>query len=177
MSVPGELNDVVLQDSELTDTGAALGVRDRTADTDDPFKAAVSVAVWGEVIAPAVTVKLALLLPAATVTEAGTDKLLELDCSRTAVPPVPAGLLRPTVQMSVPGELNDVVLQDSRLTDTGAPWVTVIVPPEEVTGTLLPFRSAAMAFDMPITALVALLVNVVAITATTPSEMVLELIP
>ena len=129
-------------------------------------------------MAPAVAVKLALLLPAATVTDAGTVKLLELELSITVAPPVPAGLLKVTVQADDPAELNDVGLQYRELTVTGAAaWGIVIVPPVVETATDAPAREAPMALDTPISVVVALLVSVNVTTATTPLEMVLELRP
>ena len=50
---------------------------------EEPFRVAVTVALWDVVTAPAVAVKVALLAPLDTVTEAGTLRLALLSLSAT----------------------------------------------------------------------------------------------
>jgi len=63
---------------------------------------AVTVAVWAEITAETVAVKLAEVAPAATVTLAGTDTAELLLASATASPPVGAAAVSVTVQLSLP---------------------------------------------------------------------------
>ena len=77
---------------------------------------AVSVAVWAVVTAETVAVKLALVAPEDTVTEAGTVTALLLLDRLTARPPVPAAAERVTVQASVPAPVMEARLQARELT-------------------------------------------------------------
>jgi hypothetical protein len=77
-------------------------------------------AFWLAVTVPAVAVKLAELVPAATLTEAGTVNAVALLDSVTAIPPAPAGCEIVTTQVDVPPELRLVGLHDSKLTKAGA---------------------------------------------------------
>jgi len=63
---------------------------------------AVKVAVCAEVTAETAAVKLAVVAPEATVTEAGTATEVLLLASETAWPPLGAAPLNVTVQASVP---------------------------------------------------------------------------
>lgn len=59
----------------------------------------------------AVAVKLALVAPAATVTEAGTETAVLLLVRDTASPPLPAAADSDTVQESVPPLVSELLLQ------------------------------------------------------------------
>lgn len=126
---------------------------------------------------PAVAVKAALLLPAGTVTEAGTVKLVVLDPSVTVTPPDPAGPLRFTVQPDVPEEPRDPEVHETELTVTAAAGVSVMLPPLELIVSTAPAGEAPIALVTPIEAFVAPLVRVAVTTATTPFEMILVLLP
>jgi hypothetical protein len=82
-----------------------------------------------------VAVKLAVVEPAATVTEAGTVTVELLLAKLTVNPPVAAAAFRVTVQLSVPDPVNEPLVQLSALS-TGTPvplrLTTVEVPPEEL---------------------------------------------
>jgi hypothetical protein len=83
-----------------------------------PPAVAVSVAVWFEVTAVAVAVKLALVAPAAIVTDAGTVTApLLLD--NVTVVAVVAAAVSATVQASVPAPISDPLLHDNEFRLTG----------------------------------------------------------
>ena len=115
-------------------------------------------------------------MPAPTFTDAGTAKLVELDPSATVTPPVPAGPLKLTVQVDVPAELTEAGLHDRELTVTETAGI-VIVPLMGETATEAPASEAPRALATAIGAVVAPLVNVTVTTATTPLEIILELMP
>ena len=114
-------------------TVGATSVTDAFA--EEPFNAAPIVAVCPDVIVPAVTVKVPALLPEATVTEAGTVRMVELtpELSVTVAPPSPTGApLRVTVQVEEAPEAIDPGEQLTELTvsvvDVGGGVVVVPVP-------------------------------------------------
>jgi hypothetical protein len=154
---------------------------EETSETDplaeEPFREAVTVAVWGDETVPAVAVKCALLLPAGMAMEEGTARVALLDFSVTVTPPVPAEPFRFTVQVDVAEELRDAGEHEIELTVTALAALTVIVPPVELTESTLPAGEAPIAFAIPICALVAPPVKVAVTTATTPLEMMLALTP
>jgi hypothetical protein len=76
-----------------------------------PFAVAVTVAVLLLRIVPAETWKLAVLLPAATATEAGVDKTALLSESATTIPPVGAALFSVTPQTLTPPDWSVAGLQ------------------------------------------------------------------
>ena len=82
-----------------------------------------------------VAVKLAVVDPAATVTEAGTVTAELLLARLTAKPPLAAAVFRVTVQLSLPALAIDPLLQLSPL-NTGTPvplrLITVEVPLDEL---------------------------------------------
>jgi predicted deacylase len=78
----------------------------------------VIVAVAAVVMVPAVAAKLVVALPAATVTEAGTDTALLLSEIVTTCPPDSAALLSVTVQVAVAPDSSEVGVQ-LRLEGTG----------------------------------------------------------
>jgi hypothetical protein len=144
---------------------------------DELFSVAVIVTLRSDVMAPAVAVKVAVLLPAATVTVVGTVKLLFRELSDTVEPPAGAGPLRFTVHVDdAPGAI-DSELQDNELMVGGGGCETVIVPPVEETVWETPAGLAPSAFVMPIVAVAAALVNVILTTPTTPFEILFALTP
>jgi hypothetical protein len=96
---------------------------------------AVSVTVWAVPTGDTVAVKLAVVDPAATVTEAGTVTAELLLARLTAKPPLAAAGFRVTVQLSVPAPVIDPLVQLSPL-NIGTPvplrLITVAVPLEEL---------------------------------------------
>jgi hypothetical protein len=96
---------------------------------------AVSVTVVAVLTEDTVAVKLALVAPAGTVTEAGTLTAELLLASATANPPLAAAPFSVTVQLSVPAAENDPVAQLSP-PSTGTPvplkFTTIEVPVEEL---------------------------------------------
>jgi len=76
-----------------------------------PLTVAVTVAMLLLGIVPAETGKLAVLLPAATVTEAGVDNTALLSERITTIPPAGAALFRVTVQMLTPPDWSVAGLQ------------------------------------------------------------------
>jgi len=68
----------------------------------------VRVALWEEVEAETVALNAALVAPAGTVTDAGTETELLLLARLTTSPPARAGELRLTVQASVPDPVIEV---------------------------------------------------------------------
>jgi hypothetical protein len=83
-----------------------------------PLAVAVSVAIWFVLAAVAVAVKLALVAPAAMVTEPGTVTAPLLLARLTAVALV-AAEVRVTVHASVPAPVSDPLLQESALKVAG----------------------------------------------------------
>jgi len=112
---------------------AALSCRAKVSAT--PLALAVRVTATPELTEETVAVKLALVAPAATVTEVGTvtDELLL--ARLTAKPPVGAAAFRVTVQLSVPAPVIEPLAQLSPL-NAGTPvplrLTTVEVPLEEL---------------------------------------------
>lgn len=90
----------------------------KEAVADALFQEAVTTAVWALATAPALAVKLALMLPAPTVTDEGTVSAAALLDSVTASPPEPAGLDNVTVHVEVPPVLRTAGVQASELKET-----------------------------------------------------------
>jgi hypothetical protein len=99
------------------------------------------VAVWSKEMVPAVAVNVADVAPAATVTEAGTERSVLSLLSETAAPPEGAALERVTVQELVPAGLRLVGVQESVLT-WGKDCCMVTVP-------LLPAETVAIDPSVP----------------------------
>ena len=108
--------------SELRDAAAML----RVALAEVPARLAVSVAVVAVATAEVVTLKVAVVAPAATFTVAGTPALVELEVRATAIPPLGAGL--PRVMLPVAGDppISDVGATLSAVT-VGATTVKVVL--------------------------------------------------
>lgn len=100
---------------------------------DVPLALAVNVAVCAVLTDETVAVKLPVVDPAATVTEAGTVTAESLLARLTTKPPLAAAVLNVTVQLSVPAPVIDPLVQLSALS-TGAPapncrakvWATLL---------------------------------------------------
>jgi hypothetical protein len=93
----------------IPDIAAGGGVTVTVAVPDDPLVVAVMVAAVLAVTEPAVTVNVAVRVPAATVTDTGTLATAELlDESVTTLPPVGALLESVTVPVVVPRLTKDV---------------------------------------------------------------------
>jgi len=111
----------------------ALSVRAKVFDTLPAL--AVRVAVCAVLTEETVAVKVAVVDPAATVTEAGTLTFESLLARLTANPPVAAAAFSVTVQLSVPAPVIEPLVQLSPLS-TGTPvplrLTAVEVPPEEL---------------------------------------------
>ncbi len=88
---------------------------------------AVRVTVWAVVTEETVAVKAAVVEPAATVTEAGTETDELLLARLTVNPPVAAAAFSVTVQLSVPDPVNDPLVQLSPLS-TGTPVPLRLTP-------------------------------------------------
>jgi hypothetical protein len=101
---------------------------------------AVSVTVWAVLTEDTVAVKLAVVDPAATVTEAGTVTAELLLARLTANPPLGAAPLRVTVQLSVPAPVIDELVQ-FRLVKVG---VLAEVPLPLRPTTIVPFPQALL---------------------------------
>jgi hypothetical protein len=104
--VPPLLSVAGVHDSELTVTAVAKAI---DAVCVPPFNAAVTVAVWSDAIVPAVAVKVAVVDPAATVTDPGTVSAAVLLDSVTVPPPV---FVSVTVQLLVPPLLSVAGVHD-----------------------------------------------------------------
>jgi hypothetical protein len=120
-----EVREVGLQERLV---GTVLVTRLKEKVTEEPEREAVMVAVLLAVMVAAVAEKEAEVAPAATVTEAGTEREALLSERVTTEPPAGAALLRVTVQVEEAPEVREVGLQE-RLVGT----VLVTRPREKVT--------------------------------------------
>lgn len=110
LSLPkARLVELMLRVGEATSSSIAKLV-------DAEFKVAVSVTAWDLLKEVTVAEKLAVVSPAATVTEGGTETAGLLLERSTATPPLGAAELSVTVQASVPGPETLALLQLSPLT-------------------------------------------------------------
>jgi hypothetical protein len=115
-----ELLDVRVAGVQVRALGRVGPSKPREKLRELPGKVAVRLAVLSEVIVRAEAVKVAVVVPAVTVTEVGTvNNALFLD-KATEVPPTGAGLLRLTVQEAVAAELKVVGLQVKLVSRVGA---------------------------------------------------------
>jgi hypothetical protein len=113
--VPGPVNEAGLQVRLLTVTDAISEIVELA---DEPLAVAVNVPVQVLVMVPAVAEKLAVVAPAAMLTEAGAVSNGLLDESATVRPPVGAGALAVTVQALLASDVNEVGVQTSEVTVT-----------------------------------------------------------
>jgi hypothetical protein len=150
---------VLAQSSDDTPSGTVTVI---VTGAVDPFSDAVTIAVWFEVTAATLAVKVAVVAAAATTTEAGTVRAaVALLDNATLVPPVDAAFDKVTVQVVVDDGARLVLAHCSEDTVIGA--VTLIVM-----GRLDPFNAAVrIAVWLEVTAAaVAVKVAVVAVAAT-----------
>jgi hypothetical protein len=112
---------------------------------DTLFALAVSVTVVAVLTAVAVAVNVALLDPAATVTDAGMVTAVLLLARLTASPPVAAAAFNETVQLSVPAPVIDPLVQVSPV-NTGTPV------PVSVTAVEVPVEELLVSVSDPVTA-------------------------
>jgi len=120
LSVPDPVNEPLVQlneDSFVVGTAAASC---RTKVLVTPLALAVNVTVCAVLTEETVAVKLAVVEPAATVTEAGTVTVELLLASLTVNPPQPSALFSFTVQRTVPAPVIEVLLQLSPLSVAAA---------------------------------------------------------
>jgi hypothetical protein len=99
------------------------------------FRVAFSVAVCAVLTAEAVALKLALVAPAAIVTDDGTFTAVALLDRLTVSPPVGAAAFSFTVQASVAAPVSEPLVQISPLsTGSAVPlkWIEEVVPVEEL---------------------------------------------
>jgi len=120
---------------ELTLSVGTVAPSDRAKVSATLLALAVRVTVCAVLTEETVAVKVAVVAPAATVTEAGTATDELLLARLTAKPPVGAAAFRVTVQLSVPAPVIEPLTQLSALS-TGTPvplrLTTVEVPLEEL---------------------------------------------
>jgi hypothetical protein len=141
---------VTVQDDvppEITEAGAHCTpeTTDVVIDTAEvavlPFSEALRVAVWLDVIQAVVAVKLPVVAPAATVTDAGTVSAALFEESATAAPPTGAAAESVTVQLEDPPDTT-VAGEHCRAEAVGRTGeLTVIVPPAPVTAADVPSDS------------------------------------
>jgi len=171
--VPLELTVVGLHASDDNVTGGASVT---VAVFETPLSVAVTVTLPLLVMVPAVTVNVAVVAFAATVTDDGVVNNELLSDSVTVVPPVGAAELSVTVQDALPALLSVVGEQANEVSD-GVTVVPVIVPPVAASDKAVPDGDAPMpllmAIDVELTP-----VGIVTFTdATTPLAMMLEFKP
>jgi len=169
--VPPEFKVVGLQDTALTVIGATSEI---DAVLELPFKVAVRTAVRLLGMVPAVAVKFVEVVPAATVTDAGTGSSPVLLERATIAPPADAGWFSVTVQVDDAPALSDVGLQESPVSVGNG---TVMVPPVPVTGMEPPAGVAPNRLEIPTDVERAEVVIVTVTTAATPFCIVLSFIP
>jgi len=125
--VPAAVKVVVVQ---VMDDTVKVVVRVKVVLCELLFNVAVTVAVELLLRVPVVALKVAVVAPADTVTEAGTVKAAELVLVRaTSEPPAGAAPLRVTVQVLELLELRALAVQasDDTVTDAGAVRVTMVL--------------------------------------------------
>jgi hypothetical protein len=134
---------------------------------------AVTVAVWSRAIVPAVAVKLAVVLPLVSVTEAGTVSAAASLDSEIEVATATAWFMV-TVQFDDWEPLNDVGLQLSALS---CGQTAVTMPPEPLIGRDVPLAEAPSVLVTPIVVLLTVGASVTVTAATTPFCITVELSP
>ena len=150
--LPPDATDVGVHASPVTVVAdvVAGGVTVTDAVPELPFNEAVIVAVWFDATVPAVPVKLPVVAPAATVTDDGTVRPVQLLDTVTAVPPVGAAAEIVTLQLVLPPDATDVGVHVSPVTVVAAGGVTVTEAVPE-----LPFNDAVIVtawFDVTVPA-------------------------
>jgi len=123
---------------------------------------------------PALAVKVADVVPAATVTDAGTESVPVLLERPMVAPPADAGWFSEAVQVDEPLLLSEVGLHESPVNAGGG---TVMVPPVPVMVMALPAADAPERLVSPTDVVSAEFVIVTLITATTPFCITVSFIP
>ena len=156
---------------EITGGGDA-----RLSDTvrEVPLRVAVTVAPWFPATSAAAAMKLAEAAPAATVRVGGTERFALLLARLTVVLPA-AAALKATTQEVEPGVLIVVGVQFSEIGVNRGCWV--ITPPAPPIRSALPSIAAPIASPIPSVDPVTDGCSRIVATATTPSLMMLLLIP
>jgi hypothetical protein len=115
--------------ARLVDVPAGNRVMEAVAEV--PLSDAVIVAAWLVLTEPAAALNAAVELPAPTVTEAGTVKMVLLSESETLEPPVGAACVKVTVQADV--ELATTLLGEHCTAETAgvADWIAIVPPVPE----------------------------------------------
>ena len=147
---------------------------------DTPARVAVTTTVWLDETALAAALKLAVVAPAATVTEGGTARAGLLSDTPTTVPPLGAACDKVTVQVTFPGGVSElgVHVRPVSVGDACHPW-TVMVPPLPETATALPSPKDPIVLptEMGTDPLLVAEASVAVTTATTPLPITVEFIP
>jgi len=120
-------------------------------------------------------VKLTDVVPAATVADPGTVRLVFVFVRVTAAPPDGAGPFKVTVQVELLELFRVPGLHDKELTDGSAPPVTV--PPVAFSGIAAPEAEDATLFVTPTAVVLTPTAMVRFTTATVPFEMIPSFIP
>jgi hypothetical protein len=169
---------VTVAGAHCTALTVVTGITVTDAVREFPLRVAVIVAVWLAPTVPAVAVKVAVVAPLATVSEAGTDRAALLSESVTAAPPDAAACDKVTVQVEVPPDVTVAGAHWTPLTFVTAP-ITLIVPPVPAIFALLPSGRAPTILLIAIPSAVAVLVeeSVAETTAITPLGIVVVLGP
>ena len=165
VDVPGVLRVAGVHDRPLTTVDG--GFRVRVAVTEAPFNVPVTVAFWLVLTLAAVAVKITVLDPAGTVTEAGTVRAVLLLLSVTGVPPLGAAALRVTVQFDVPRDVIERGLHVRELSVNGVPTVTV--PPVPLAVSLAAAGVVATTLVSPMLKVPEAIEGVMVTVAATPS--------
>jgi hypothetical protein len=165
--------EVRLDVLQLKEESLAGATRDSVLLADVLLSDALIVPLWFVVKAPIVAVKVALLEPALTATEAGTLMIVELADSPTLAPPEPAAALRFTVHALVLEGPSVVGEQVSPVTVALDP--AEIEPPAAVVVIPSPARVAPSALAAPIVRLLTPAAKVTATVAATPFAIVVLL--
>ena len=114
-----------------------------------PSAAAVTVAVCAVVTTDAVAVNVAVVAPAATITDDGTVSALLLLDRSTVSPPAPAAAVSVTVQSSVPAPVSESLLHVSPLS-TPSPVATAPVPVRPIVA--VPDEALSVSVTAPVAA-------------------------
>jgi hypothetical protein len=137
---------------------------------------AVRVALWSLAMVPVVTLKVAEVAAAGTVTDAGTVRVALVLERVTAAPPVGAALVKVTVQVELP-ELLRVAGRHVREVTAGKTTTAVTVPPVAESRMAFPAGEDAAMLPTPIEVVVTPSATVRFRTATVPFEMMPPFIP
>jgi hypothetical protein len=159
---PFDDNAVKVHESPLTVGGTSS---EMLAVAVVPFRAAVNVAVWFAVNVPVATLNVPVVIPAATVTDAGADNTGEaLFVNATTAPPVSAPSDRVTVHVLLAFDDNTVALQFKPVA-AGSGWSDTVAVAVE------PF---SVAVNVAVWFAVTVPVEMLSVPATVPAETVTD---